>query len=390
MIDVINDMEQNKKARIVVFGVGGAGGNAVSRMIESGADKIEYVAVNTDTQALEENKAPAKIPIGLKSTRGLGAGGRPEVGAEAAKETKDEIYAAMTDVDMAFITAGMGGGTGTGAAPVVASIAKEMGVLTVAVVTKPFVFEGRKRMRFALEGIDKLKDNVDTLVVIPNQKLIETADKNTSIKDAFKLADSVLVQGVIGISDLIARPGEINLDFADVRTVMTENRGYAHMGIGTADNVMDAAKFAVESPLLETSINGAKSVLINISYSGDIPMVEVANAVDSISELLDTDAEVIFGTSKLSDEKSDEVKVTVVATGLVDESSVPAPAPAPVPAANTVRYRPQPSAGLKKDYTNPFKKLEEEAGRQETAASRENPFTRTGRLDIISPKRNGY
>ncbi|MCD7904286.1 MAG: cell division protein FtsZ [Clostridiales bacterium] len=390
MIDVINDMDQNKKARIVVFGVGGAGGNAVSRMIEIGADRIEYVAVNTDMQALDDNKAPAKIAIGLKSTRGLGAGGRPEIGAEAAKETKDEIYAAMADVDMAFITAGMGGGTGTGAAPIVASIAKELGVLTVGVVTKPFLFEGRKRMKFAVEGIEKLKNNVDTLIVIPNQKLIEAADKNTSVKDAFKLADSVLVQGVVGISDLIARPGEINLDFADVRTVMTENRGFAHMGVGTADNVMDAAKFAIESPLLETSIDGAKSVLINISYSGDIPMVEVANAVDSISELLDSEAEVIFGTSKLSEEKSEEINVTVVATGLVDESQRAA-SPVPANPVNNMRYRPQPSSGIKKDYTNPFKKLEEEAARQETASSREpqaNPFARTSRLDIIQPKKN--
>ena len=293
MIDVINDMNQRENARIVVFGVGGAGGNAVSRMIEDGADGIEYVAINTDKQALDDNKAPTKIAIGLKSTKGLGAGGRPEVGMEAAKETKDEIYAAMQDVDMAFITAGMGGGTGTGAAPVVASIAKELGILTVGVVTKPFVFEGRKRMRYAVEGIEKLKNNVDTLIVIPNQKLIETSDKNTSIKNAFRLADSVLVQGVIGISDLIARPGEINLDFADVRTVMTENKGYAHMGVGVADNVVDAARFAIESPLLETSINGAKSVLINVSYSG---FTKVNETIDGEYAYLQSNGEVKLDT----------------------------------------------------------------------------------------------
>lgn len=384
MIDVINEVNRSENARIVVFGVGGAGGNAVTRMIETGADdRIEFVAVNTDKQALADNLSKVKIAIGPKSTKGLGAGGRPEVGAEAAKETKDEIYAAMADVDMAFITAGMGGGTGTGAAPIVASIAKEMGVLTVGVVTKPFLFEGRKRMKFALEGIDKLKANVDTLIVIPNQKLIETADQKTSIKDAFKLADSVLVQGVIGISDLIARPGEINLDFADVRTVMTENRGFAHMGVGSADNVMDAAQFAIKSPLLETSIDGAKSVLINISYTGDIPMVDVANAVDSISELLDADAEVIFGTSKVNDLEGSQVKVTVVATGLIDDAVYPSAA------QTTVKYRPNPQP-VKKDYTNPFKKLEEEESRRESAAATDNPFSRPGRIDIIVPKRSSY
>ncbi len=390
MIDVINDMNQRENARIVVFGVGGAGGNAVSRMIEDGADGIEYVAINTDKQALDDNKAPTKIAIGLKSTKGLGAGGRPEVGMEAAKETKDEIYAAMQDVDMAFITAGMGGGTGTGAAPVVASIAKELGILTVGVVTKPFVFEGRKRMRYAVEGIEKLKNNVDTLIVIPNQKLIETSDKNTSIKNAFRLADSVLVQGVIGISDLIARPGEINLDFADVRTVMTENKGYAHMGVGVADNVVDAARFAIESPLLETSINGAKSVLINVSYSGDIPMMAVADAVNSIRELLDSEAEVIFGTSIVDDLGENEIKVTVVATGLADDEA--AGSGLPFAGSALPRYQKTPAApspAVRKDYINPFRKLEEEASQQETAASNENPFSRSGRLDIIVPKR-GY
>lgn len=384
MIDVVNEVNRSENARIVVFGVGGAGGNAVTRMIETGADdRIEFVAVNTDKQALADNLSKVKIAIGPKSTKGLGAGGRPEVGAEAAKETKEEIYAAMTDVDMAFITAGMGGGTGTGAAPVVASIAKELGVLTVGVVTKPFLFEGRKRMKFALQGIENLKANVDTLIVIPNQKLIETADQKTSIKDAFKLADSVLVQGVIGISDLIARPGEINLDFADVRTVMTENRGFALMGVGSADNVMDAAQFAIKSPLLETSIDGAKSVLINISYTGDISMVDVANAVDSISELLDPEAEVIFGTSKSSDTNDALVKVTVVATGLIDDTIAPA---AP---QNNVKYHPVQQA-VKKDYSNPFKKLEEEESRRETAATNDNPFSRPGRIDIINPKRSGF
>ncbi len=384
MIDVVNEVNRSENARIVVFGVGGAGGNAVTRMIETGADdRIEFVAVNTDKQALADNLSKVKIAIGSKSTKGLGAGGRPEVGAEAAKETKEEIYAAMADVDMAFITAGMGGGTGTGAAPVVASIAKELGVLTVGVVTKPFLFEGRKRMKFALQGIENLKANVDTLIVIPNQKLIETADQKTSIKDAFKLADSVLVQGVIGISDLIARPGEINLDFADVRTVMTENRGFALMGVGSADNVMDAAQFAIKSPLLETSIDGAKSVLINISYTGDISMVDVANAVDSISELLDPEAEVIFGTSKSSDTKDALVKVTVVATGLIDDTISPASP------QNNVKYHPVQQA-VKKDYSNPFKKLEEEESRRETAATNDNPFSRPGRIDIINPKRSGF
>ena len=312
--EIANELED--VVQIKVVGVGGGGGNAVNRMVDAGVQGVEFIAVNTDAAALLLSKATHKIQIGEKSTRGHGAGAKPEVGLKAAEESRDEITAALKGTDMVFITAGMGGGTGTGAAPVVASIAKEKGILTVAVVTKPFKFEGKRRMNNALEGIEALRQHVDTLIVIPNQKLIEVADKNTTMPEAFKMADSVLRQGVTGISDLIAKPGDINLDFADVCTVMRD-QGLAHFGIGQASSVEEAAKMAINSPLLETSIVGAKNVLVNFSSGPNLNLLEANAAADFIADTLDPDAEFIFGTS-INPDLKDDVIVTVVATGLID------------------------------------------------------------------------
>ncbi len=316
MIDVVN--ETNDLAKIVVLGVGGGGNNAVNRMIASNSEGIEFIAINTDQMALNNSPAERKIAIGTELTKGLGAGGRPIVGQQAAEETSKEIAANLEGVDMVFITAGMGGGTGTGAAPVIAKIAKDKGILTVAVVTKPFGFEGRKRMKNALEGIEELRKYVDTLIVIPNNKLMDIADRNTTVPEAFEMADSVLHQGVTGISDLITKPGMINVDFADVCTVMRD-QGLAHFGVGEANSVEEAAQKAINSPLLETSITGAKNLLINVASGNNLSIIEVGNAADSIADLLDEDAEIIFGTS-INDILGDKVIVTVVATGLVDES----------------------------------------------------------------------
>lgn len=301
-------------ANLLVVGVGGAGGNAVNRMIESGISGVEYIAVNTDVMALDQNKAPTKIAIGQRVTRGLGCGGRPAVGYDAAKESKDEIANVIEGADMVFITAGMGGGTGTGAAPLIADIAKSRGILTVGVVTKPFGFEGKKRARFAAEGINSIKDMVDTLIVIPNENLLGVSDKNTTLSEAFRMADDVLMQGVSGISNLISNTGIINVDFADVRTVMSD-KGIAHMGIGTAETVTDAMLEAINSPLLETSIDGAGFVLVNIAGDDSLSLVEVNEAMTPIQELVDPDAEIIFGTSINNDMKG-KVVVTLVVTGL--------------------------------------------------------------------------
>lgn len=315
MIEVLNEM--NDVAKIVVLGVGGGGCNAVNRMLSLNPAAIDFIAVNTDSTALDNSVAKKKIKIGAKLTKGLGAGGRPEVGQKAAEETAAEISQALEGVDMVFITAGMGGGTGTGAAPVVAKIARELGILTVGVVTKPFIFEGPKRMRFALQGIDNLKEYVDTLLVIPNQKLIETADKSTTMREAFALSDGVLGQGVTGISDLITKPGEINVDFADVCTVIA-NQGLAHFGIGEADNIQEAAKMAITSPLLETAIDGAKSVIVNFTSGPDLNLLEANDAALLISDTLDPEAEFIFGTV-VDETMGERVKVTVIATGLVSD-----------------------------------------------------------------------
>ena len=322
MIELIDESNStfDNQAKIIVIGVGGGGGNAVNRMIENGPSGIDFVAINTDAMALNNSNAHRKITIGTQLTKGLGAGGRPEVGEKAAEESREEIRTVLEGVDMAFITAGMGGGTGTGAAPNIAKMAHDMGILTVAVVTKPFPFEGKKRMNNALEGIEKLKENVDTLIIIPNQKLLEIADKTTTMIQAFEMADDVLHQGVAGISDLITKPGMINLDFADVCTVMS-NKGMAHFGVGRGNSAEAAVQKAINSPLLETSIVGAKSVLINFSSSSNLPIMEAAEAAEMISSSLDPDVETIFGTS-VNEELGDDVVVTIIATGLIDKGSI--------------------------------------------------------------------
>ena len=303
-------------ATIKVIGVGGAGNNAVNRMIEAGIKGVDFIAVNTDRQALQTSKANTKIQIGEKITRGLGAGANPDIGAQSAEESKSEVAEVLRGADMVFVTAGMGGGTGTGAAPVVASTAKEMGILTIGVVTKPFTFEGKKRLSQAERGIESLKGKVDTLVLIPNDKLLQIIDRKTSIIEAFKMADDVLRQGVQGISDLIAIPGLVNLDFADVKTIML-NQGMAHMGVGKAsgeNRAEDAAKEAIQSPLLETSIEGAKGVIINITGGEDLGLHEVNTAAELVQRSVDPEANIIFGTVT-DPSMSDEIQITVIATG---------------------------------------------------------------------------
>jgi cell division protein FtsZ len=307
-------------ATIKVIGVGGAGNNAVNRMVEAGIKNVEFIAVNTDRQALNMSKAGSKIQIGEKLTRGLGAGANPDIGAQAAEESKAEIAEILKGADMVFVTAGMGGGTGTGAAPLVAATAKELGILTIGVVTKPFTFEGKKRLAQAERGIANLKGKVDTLVVIPNDKLLQVIDRKTSIVEAFRMADDILRQGVQGISDLIAVPGLINLDFADVKTIML-NQGMAHMGIGRAsgeNRAEDAAKQAIQSPLLETSIEGARGVIINITGGSDIGLHEANTAAELIQRSADPEANIIFGTVT-DDSMGDEIQITVIATGFEKE-----------------------------------------------------------------------
>ena len=303
-------------ATIKVIGVGGAGNNAVNRMIEADIKGVDFIAVNTDRQALQISKAKTKIQIGEKITRGLGAGANPDIGAQAAEESKAEVAEVLRGADMVFVTAGMGGGTGTGAAPIVAQAAKEMGILTIGVVTKPFTFEGKKRLSQAERGIESLKGKVDTLVVIPNDKLLQIVDRKTSIIEAFKMADDVLRQGVQGISDLIAIPGLVNLDFADVKTIML-NQGMAHMGVGRAsgeNRAEDAAKEAIQSPLLETSIEGAKGVIINITGGDSLGLHEVNTAAELVQRSVDPEANIIFGT--VTDESmGDDIQITVIATG---------------------------------------------------------------------------
>ena len=316
----IKTNESEAAARIIVVGVGGGGNNAVNRMIDEQIAGVEFIAVNTDKQALQLCKAPTLMQIGEKLTKGLGAGAQPEMGEKAAEESAEEIQAALKGADMVFVTCGMGGGTGTGAAPVVAEIAKEMGILTVGVVTKPFIFEGKPRMNNALNGIERLKENVDTLIIIPNDKLLQICDKRTSIKDAFCKADEVLQQGVQGITDLIFKPGLINLDFADIQTVMRD-KGIAHIGIGVGsgeDKAVDAIKSAMESPLLETTVSGATDIIIN--FSGDIGIQEVYEAVSYLTEVAGDEANIIFGNVESEDVPDDEVSITIIATGLHDVS----------------------------------------------------------------------
>ena len=312
-------------ANIKVIGVGGGGNNAVNRMVESELNGVQFLSVNTESQVLELSKADVTIQIGEKVTKGLGAGANPQIGEEAAQESREEITKALEGADMVFVTAGMGGGTGTGAAPIVAECAKEVGALTVGVVTKPFAFEGKRRRAAAEKGIEFLTQKVDTIIVIPNDKLLQVVDKKCSVSDAFSKADEVLRQGIKGISDLIQIPGLINLDFADVKTIMT-NQGEALMGIGegTGENrAADAAKMAINSPLLETSIDGAKGILLNISGSSELGIFEVNEAAQIISDAADPDANIIFG-SVIDESLGDKVQVTVVATGFGNNAkSVP-------------------------------------------------------------------
>ena len=311
----IKTNESEAAARIIVVGVGGGGNNAVNRMIDEQIAGVEFIAVNTDKQALQLCKAPTLMQIGEKLTKGLGAGAQPEVGEKAAEESSEEISAALKGADMVFVTCGMGCGTGTGAAPVIARIAKEQGALTVGVVTKPFRFESKTRMQNALSGIDKLKENVDTIIVIPNDKLLEVVDRRTTMPEALKKADEVLQQGIQGITDLINVPSLINLDFADIQTVM-KDKGIAHIGIGSGrgdDKALEAVKEAVASPLLETTIQGASNVIVNVS--GDITLMDASDAADYVQELAGEGASIIFG-AMYDDSKSDECTITVIATGL--------------------------------------------------------------------------
>lgn len=311
--------ESEAAAKIIVVGVGGAGNNAVNRMVDEGIAGVEFIGVNTDKQALQSSKASTAMTIGEKLTKGLGCGGKPEIGTKAAEESAEDITAALQGADMVFVTCGMGGGTGTGAAPIIARIAKDMGILTVGVVTKPFRFEAKQRMKNAMEGIDALKNAVDTLIVIPNDRLLEIVEKKTSLPDALKKADEVLQQSVQGITDLINVPGLINLDFADVSAVM-KDKGIAHVGIGKAkgdDKAIEAVKIAISSPLLESTIEGATDVIINIS--GDISLIEANDAASYVEELVGENANIIFG-AMYDEDSQDEVSITVIATGIKERT----------------------------------------------------------------------
>jgi cell division protein FtsZ len=316
------DMDIDQVARIKVIGVGGGGNNAVNRMIEAGVQGVEFIAVNTDAQALNLSKAEIKMQIGAALTRGLGAGANPEVGRKAVEESRKQLQEVLKGADMVFVTAGMGGGTGTGAAPAIAQISRELGALTIGVVTRPFGFEGRKRATNAQNGIDLMREAVDTLIIIPNDRLLQIVDKKTPMIQAFREADNVLRQGVQGISDLIAVPGLINLDFADVKTIMT-NQGTALMGIGVAkgpNRAVEAAKKAISSPLLETSINGAQGVLMNITGGSNLSLFEVQEAADLVASASDHELNMIFG-SIINDSLKDEIMITVIATGFAEKEN---------------------------------------------------------------------
>ena len=362
--------EAENAARILVIGVGGAGNNAVNRMVEENIMGVEFIGINTDKQALQFCKAPTAMQIGEKLTKGLGAGAKPEIGEKAAEESQEEISQALKGADMVFVTCGMGGGTGTGAAPVIAQIAKDMGILTVGVVTKPFRFEARQRMNNALKGIENLKNAVDTLIVIPNDRLLEIVDRRTTMPDALKKADEVLLQAVQGITDLINVPGLINLDFADVQTVMTD-KGIAHIGIGKAkgdEKALEAVKQAVSSPLLETTIEGASHVIINIS--GDISLIEANEAAGYVQELAGDDAYIIFG-AMYDENAEDEVTITVIATGLDAHG------------ANT------PVERAMKDFTNYKTKVPaQQAPVQRTAPSVKTPSEAAATTETSAPKYN--
>ncbi len=310
------ELDTNKFAQIKVVGVGGAGNNAVNRMIDHGLKSVEFIAINTDKQALLRCNATTRIQIGEKLTKGLGAGALPEIGRKAAEESRDDVTRVLEGADLVFITAGMGGGTGTGAAPIVAEIAKDLGILTIGVVTRPFIFEGKQRMINAESGIAELKARVDSLVVIPNDRLLQVVGRGTTMQNAFFVADDVLRQGIQGITDLIAKPALINLDFADVRTIM-EQQGLAHMGIGIAsgeNRAIDAMKQAIESPLLETSIVGARGIIVNFSGSSEMTLQETEEAANIIHESVDSEANIIFGVD-VDETLEDKVHITVIATG---------------------------------------------------------------------------
>ena len=331
----IKSNDEKTPARILVIGVGGAGNNAVNRMIDENVEGVELIAINTDKQILSQSRATTKIQIGEKLTKGLGAGAKPEIGASAVEENREEITDIMKDANMVFVTCGMGGGTGTGAAPVVAEIARNLGILTVGVVTKPFSFEGKPRMNNAVNGIAKLKENVDTLIVIPNDKLLQICDKRTSIPEALKKADEVLQQGVQGVTDLINKAGLINLDFADIQTVMRD-KGVAHIGIGRAsgDNkAVDAIKFAMDSPLLETTVSGATDIIVN--FSGNIGIVEAYDAITYLTEVAGDSANIIFGTVD-NDVMGEDVCITIIATGIEGNSATTATTVS-VPSSRTER-----------------------------------------------------
>ncbi|MCT8398957.1 cell division protein FtsZ [Weissella cibaria] len=324
-MDFQMDMNQEYGATIKVIGVGGGGGNAVNQMVSDGVEGVEFIVANTDAQALERSAAENKIQIGTKATRGLGAGARPEVGEAAAKESEQELAEALAGADMVFVTAGMGGGTGTGAAPVIAKIAKDSGALTIGVVTRPFSFEGPKRGKSAAEGLAKLKENVDTLIVIANNNLLQIVDKKAPIMEAFKMVDDVLLQGVSGISDLITKPGIINLDFADVKTAMA-GQGTALMGIGSAsgeNRAAEATRKAIASPLLEAKIEGATNVLLSVKGGADMSLFEAQEASETIAQAAGTDVDIIFGTT-IDMEMEGDLVVTVIATG-IDRPATPRP-----------------------------------------------------------------
>ncbi|MCE7794693.1 cell division protein FtsZ [Salipaludibacillus sp. CUR1] len=361
MLEFEMDMEQ--LATIKVIGVGGGGSNAVNRMIENGLQGVDFIAVNTDAQALHLSKAEEKLQLGGKLTRGLGAGANPEIGKKAAEESREQLEEHLTGADMVFITAGMGGGTGTGAAPVIAEIAKEAGALTVGVVTRPFTFEGRKRMVQASNGIQALKDKVDTLIVIPNDRLLEIVDKNTPMLEAFREADNVLRQGVQGISDLIATPGLINLDFADVKAIMSE-KGSALMGIGVAtgeSRAAEAAKKAISSPLLETSVDGAQGILMNITGGTNLSLFEVHEAAEIVSTASDSEVNMIFG-SVINENLKDEIVVTVIATGF-DEQKAEKTSPQRSSISQQTQQRQQPQQS----------QTQQSHSREEAASSQETP-----------------
>ena len=341
-------------ARICVVGVGGAGNNAVNRMIEAGITSADYVAVNTDAQILACNKAQRKIQIGAQRTKGLGAGAEPEIGREAAEESKEALAKAVEGVDLLFITAGMGGGTGTGAAPVIAKIAKDKKILTVAVVTKPFEFEGKRRMDNAIKGIDNLRKYVDTIIIIPNEKIREVVPKNATMTDALRVADEVLKQGIRGIADLIVTPALINLDFADVRTTL-KDRGLAHMGVGVAkgeNRIIDAVRLAVNSPLLETTIEGATGVILNIVGGPDLTLDEVTKAASLIHGVVDYSANIIFGAC-VDENVQDEVEVTVIATGFPPAGSAEPSAPARVTMTVPAQQPVSPYGQVENPYVRP-------------------------------------